>query len=106
MAVVQVVMLYWSETWVMTLRIERVLDGFHHKLDHRLTRRQHWIGREDGWVYSPMEKTIVESRLQEVETYVSHRQNTVAQFIATRPIKDLCLAAARRQESRVSKQRC
>ena len=25
--------------------------------------------------------------------YVSHRQNTVAQFIVTRPIMELCLAA-------------
>ena len=55
---------------------------------------------------TPLEDATAEAGQQEVETYVSHRQNTVAQFIATRPIKDLCLAAARRQESRVSKQRC
>ena len=41
--------------------------------------------------------------LQEVETYVSHHQNTVAQFIATRPIMDLCLVAERRPGSRVTK---
>ena len=34
--------------------------------------------------------------MQEVETYVSCHQNTVAQFIASRPIMDLCLAAVRR----------
>ena len=38
---------------------------------------------------------------QEVETYVSHHQNTVAQYIATRPIMDLCLVANRRLRPRV-----
>ena len=47
---------------------------------------------------------MAEAVFQEVETYVSHLQNTVAQFIATRPIMDLCLAAERRSGSRVSKQ--
>ena len=37
-----------------------------------------------------------------METYASHHQNTVAQFIATRPIMDLCMAAERRPESRVA----
>ena len=40
--------------------------------------------------------------MQEVETYVSRRQNTVTQYIATRPIMDLCLAAKRRPGPRVT----
>ena len=36
---------------------------------------------------------MAEAGLQEVETYVYRRQNTVTQFIATRTIKDICLAA-------------
>ena len=39
----------------------------------------------------PLEYGMVEAGLQEVETYVSRRQNTVAQFIVTRPIMDLYL---------------
>ena len=41
---------------------------------------------------SLLETAMAETGLQEVETYGSHRQNTVTQFIATRPIMDLCLA--------------
>ena len=55
------------------------------------------------WVYPPLDDAMAEVELQEVETYVSRRQNTVAQFIATRPIMDLCLAAERRPGPRVSK---
>ena len=44
---------------------------------------------------------MVEAGLKEVETYISCCQITVAQFIATRPIMDLCLAAEWRPGSRV-----
>ena len=45
-----------------------------------------------------------ETGFQEVETYVSLRQNTVTQFIATRPIIDLCLEMEWRPGSRVTNQ--
>ena len=38
---------------------------------------------------------MAEAGMQEVETYISRHQNTVTQFIATRPIMDLCLVAER-----------
>ena len=46
---------------------------------------------------------MAESVLQEVETYVYRRQNTATQFIATRPIMDLCLAAERITGTQVSR---
>ena len=45
---------------------------------------------------------MVEVGFQEVETYISRRQNTVAQYIATMSIMDLCLAANRRSGPRVA----
>ena len=48
---------------------------------------------------------MAEVGLLDMETYISRLQKTVAQFIATRPIVDLCLAAEQRPGSRVAK-RC
>ena len=45
---------------------------------------------------------MAEAGLQEVETYVSHRHKNVAQYIETRPIVDLYLAAKRRPGPRVT----
>ena len=73
----------------MTLRIERVLDGFHYRVAHRMTGQQPRRGRDGGWLYPPMEEAMAEAGLQEVETYVSCHQNTVTQFVATRPIMDV-----------------
>ena len=39
-----------------------------------------------------MPEGVEEAGLQEVDTYLSLRKSTVAQFIATIPIMDLCLA--------------
>ena len=38
-AVVQEVVIYRSDMWLMTPRIGRVLGGFHHRVAHRMTGR-------------------------------------------------------------------
>ena len=46
---------------------------------------------------------MLEMGFLEVETYVSRHQNTITQFIATRPIMELCLASERSLWSRLTK---
>ena len=59
----------------------------------------------DGtWAYPNLEEAMEEAGMQDVDTYIASRQNTVVQFIVTRPIMDLYLAAARRQGAWVLKQ--
>ena len=48
---------------------------------------------------------MAEASLQEVETCTSSRQNTEAQYIATRPIMDLFLEDKRRPGPRVAMRR-
>ena len=85
-------MLYELETWVTKLCIGRVLGKLHHREARRLMGKQHWRGWDGGWLHPTMENTMAEAGLQEVETYLSRHHNTVTQFIASRPIMDLCLA--------------
>ena len=66
LVVVQSVMIYGSETWVMTPHIGRILGGLHHMVVHRLTGRQPWRGRDGVWVYTPLEEAMEEAGLQEV----------------------------------------
>ena len=87
----------------MTPPIGRVLGGFRHRVDRRLTGKQPWRIRDGVWFYPPLEDVMTEARLQEVETYVSRCQNTVKQFIVNRPLMDLCMAAEQRPGSRVTK---
>ena len=57
--------------------MKRVLDRFHHKVARRVTGWQPRKGRYKGWFYPPLEYAMAEAGLQEMETYVSGRQNTV-----------------------------
>ena len=93
LAVVQLVLLYKSDTWVLTPRTQRVMGRFHHGVVRRLTGRKPGKEPYRGWFYPPLEDVMAEAGLQKVDTYVSFQQNTVTQCIATMPIMDLCLAA-------------
>ena len=73
--VVQTIMQYGSETWVITLSIGRVLCGFHHRVFHRITGKQPQRRQERGWVYPPLEDAMAKTGLQEVETNVSRCHN-------------------------------
>ena len=87
----------------MTSCIGRALGRFHHRVDCRMTGWQPRRGIYGRCSYPPLFNLMEYLGLQYVETYVSRHQNTAAQFIATRPIMDLCLAAKRRLGSWVSK---
>ena len=102
--VVQAVLLYGLETWVMYPHIGRILGSFHHRVARRLMGRQPWMGLEGRCMYTPLAKMMTEAGLQDMETYLSRQQNTVAQYIATRPIVELRLAAEICPGTRVSKQ--
>ena len=45
---------------------------------------------------------MVETVFEGIEKYIMRRENTVAQYIATQPILDLCEQSARRPRARVS----
>ena len=81
--------------------MKRVLGGFHHRVACRITGWQPLKGWYGGQVYTPLEDAMAEAGFQEMETYVSLHQNTVAKYIATRPIQDLILGAKRRPGPRV-----
>ena len=104
LVVVQAVLLYGSETWVLTPRMQMALGGFHHMVARRLTRQKPRKVQDGGWIYPPLEDVMSEAGLKEVDTYVSQHQNTVAQYIATMPIMDLCLAAKQRPGPKVTMQ--
>ena len=91
----QAVLLFGSEMWVLTLCMGRSLGsplGWQGGL-----RGRHLNQWEDGgWYYPPMETAMEEAGFDEMVAYALKRNNTVAQYIATRPILDLCEETVRR----------
>ena len=101
-AVVQAVLLFGVETWVLTPRMERTLDSFQHRFARRITGKQPRQRADGSWEYPPLAEALGEAVFEGISKSVTRRQNTVAHYIATRPILDLCERATWRPGAMVS----
>ena len=101
-AVSQAVLLFGSDTWVLTPRMERALDSFQQRVARRITVIQTRRREDRSWAYPPLEEAMGEIGFEGIRKSVTRRQNTVVQYISTRPIMDLCERSTRRMGARVS----
>ena len=92
-AVVQSVLLFGSETWVLNPRWEKSLEGFQHQAARRMAGMGPKQQRYGTWVYPPIGAALEMVRLEEIGVYIARCQNMIAQYIVNHPITDLCLAA-------------
>ena len=85
-------------------KMEKALDTFQARLARKITGRQPRRGIDGKWYYPSLVGAMKEAGIVWIRNSILKRQNTVAQFIATRPILDLCEKANRRSGARVSKE--
>ena len=57
-AVVQAVLLFGAETWVLTPRVERALESFMHRGARRITGKQPRRGGDGKWTYTPLREDL------------------------------------------------
>ena len=85
-------------------RLEKSLKGFHHRAARRIAGMGPKRQQDRTWVYPTIGAALAIVGLQEIRVYIARRQNTVTQYIATRPIMDSCLAAEHTPGMRLSRQ--
>ena len=85
-AVDQAILLYGSETWVISAAMERKVEGTHIGLLRQITgKRARRLG--DGTWETPGAEEVREvAQTQSAMTYIGRRQATVAQWVALRPL--------------------
>ena len=88
-SVTQAVLLFGSETWILTARMEKALNSFQSRVVRKLTRRQPRRGQDGIWYYPLLEGAMKEAGIVRIQMSILRRQSTVAQFIATRTILEL-----------------
>ena len=88
-AVVAAVLLYGSESWVISAFDLRALEGFHVEAARRLTGMRP-SKRGDSWVYPTSADVLRAARLRTIGDYIARRRQTVLWAIADRPILDEC----------------
>ena len=75
-SVVQLVLLFGAETWLVTHCMGQVLGV---SSARQLTGQLMWRRAEGNWEYTLAETAIAEVGLEMVETYSQQRQNMVTQ---------------------------
>ena len=89
--IVQTVLLFGSETWVISKRQLRMLEAFHHRVARYICRR-HIRKLEDGtWEYPSSVEVLEEAGLYSIHEYIRRRNETITKYIRERPIYTQCI---------------
>jgi hypothetical protein len=97
-AIVQTVLLFSSETWVVTPTLLQQLESFHHAVARRISGKRATLDVRTGvWKWPPIEEALALAGILPIAEYIRVRQDTIAEYVATRPIMDMCNLALKRR---------
>ena len=85
-AVTQAVLLLDTDTWVLSMTMDRTVEGTHTGfLGHIAGKRERW--KADGVWVTPRAEVVWEAAgTQSAMTYIGRRQGMVSQWVALSPI--------------------
>ena len=84
-AVVQTVLLYGSENWVVTGVTLTVLEGFHRRVARQIAGKTDRNSGEIGWEWPEVEKYLRVSGMCTIKKCIQRKQSTIAEHISNRP---------------------
>ncbi len=90
-AVLQAVLLYGSETWVISPTALVWLEGFHIRAvwQMAITHKPHQ-GPQNEWVYPKLKDVLRECGMKTMVEYIQICRQTIVVYVATRPILQEC----------------
>ena len=99
-AIVQSVLLYGSETWVLSPAALARLEGFHIHAAYRMAKEHvPRRGPNQQWVYPSSEAVLEECGMHTIRHYIDVRRETIAKYVVGRSILAECHGAGRRRGS-------
>ena len=101
-AVTQAVLLFGADTWFPNPLMEKALESFQSRVVRNITGRQPRQKKDGSWDYPPLAGALREAGMVGIRMSITRRQNTVAQYISTRTILDLCEKSTWNPGARVS----
>ena len=78
--IVQAVLLYGADSWVVTKRDMNKLRSFHHRAIQYITGRHIRKHDEDRWEYPEHQELLKECQLLPIEEYVERRRGTLRAY--------------------------
>jgi hypothetical protein len=87
MTVVQAVLLYVSESWLLTTTMERASQSFHRKCAWYIAGNHIRPDSSDPegvtWICPPSEKVLEEAGLLSIEEYILQRRKTIPGYASS-----------------------
>jgi len=97
-AVVQAMLLYGSETWVLLTAALASLEGIHICAAYRMAvRHKPRRGPGNRWVYPKSKDVLEECGMSTLEEYITVRRQTITVYVATCPILIGCRQGKRKR---------
>jgi exonuclease III len=92
-AIIQSVLLYGAESWVISQRTLSKLRSFHRRCARYITGMHIRENSDGSWTCPSSEETLVAAGLWTVEEYIRRRRSTVMTYAIERSIYRRCLAS-------------
>ena len=92
-AIVQAILLYGSESWVVPESILQQVRSFHHRAARYLTQKHIRQNSEGQWFHPPTLDVLAEAGLFSIDEYIRRRKTKVLAFVQDRPLYAACLAS-------------
>ena len=89
-AIIQSVLLYGSETWVISSSMLKTLEGFHSRVARRLTGRRPRRRRDGTWSYPDTAETLRRAGLEPMAVYLDRRRQNLQAFVQGRHLHNTC----------------
>ena len=87
--IVQTVLLYGSESWVLSNIARNKLNGFHNRCSRFITGRHISLDGET-WIYPSRTSTLQEADLLQIEEYIIKRKTTIGAYVESCNIFKSC----------------
>ena len=89
-AVVQAVLIFGSETWMLLVAIEKRPEGFHMVFHQKVTGKTACLQWDGKWKRKGEASFLRETGPQNLGEYIYCKQTTVAEWVTLRPIYEVC----------------
>jgi Reverse transcriptase (RNA-dependent DNA polymerase) len=95
-SVILSVLLYGSETWVMTDQHYRALNTFHKVAARKIAQLPiRYDGEKEEWIYPPLQKVFEKTGLSPLYDYIHKRREYILDFAKNHPLYQELTTAAR-----------
>ena len=92
-AVVQAVLLYGSESWVLSLTMEKKLQSFHRRCARYITGQHIRQNPDESWTCPSSSSVLLKAGLWSIQEYIQRRRSTVMKYAQSKFIYRQCEAS-------------